>query len=244
MNDYFLFILFSVIIIITIILICKLSKSIPEKRKELDRNITYIILAYTIFVAASSAGLTKFLLVDYIKLNNEYQELLKKKEDTTIQEHLNFYNQKIEYLQKEISDYISILSNIEGTKQFFDKKIAEKNQEILNKDLLIASYKLSETKEKLEKLKENLPYEREKIIKEYSAYKDEIAGVSIGISSISVSNEISGIININDKEERFSLVTAGKTWTSNYQNKTYEILVKQISFVNGICTILITEKKN
>jgi hypothetical protein len=244
MNDYFLFILFFVIIIISIILICKLSKSIPEKRRELDRNITYIILAYTIFVAASSAGLTKFLLMDYLEVSKKYEKELKDKEDKLIQENIDFYKQRIEYLQKEISDYIFILSNIEGTKQFFDKKLAEKNEEILDKDLLIASYKLNETKETLEKVKENLSYKKEEIIKEYSAYKDEVAGISIGISHISTSNEISGIININGKEENFSSIAAGKIWTSNYQNKTYEILVKQISFVNGICTILISEKKN
>lgn len=242
MNIFFILV-FVFVVCITIFLICKLSKSIPKERRELDRNITYIILAYTIFVAATSAGLTKFLLIDYFELSEKYEKELKNKEDKLIQENLEFYKQKIEYLQKEISNYIFILSNIEGTKQFFDKKIEEKNREIQTKDIIINNYKLSKESEILKKSIENSLYKREEVIKEYNAYKDEIVGISIGISYISVDNKVSGIININEKEENFSGVSSGKIWISNYQDKSYEILIKQISFANGICIILITEKK-
>lgn len=233
------YIILLIFVCVLIYIIVYISNIILKQGKKIDENISYILIAYTCFVSVSTAGLTKFLLIDYIELNTKYNELINNQKETEKQENLEFYKQKVEYLQKEISDYIYILSNIEGSKEFYKKEISQKEQEIKEKDFIISTYKIQN---KSDNIKKEILYKKEVVIKENTAYKDDVSGISIGISDITTFGSISGIINFNEKELEFYDVKVGGIWQSNYKNKKYEILVKEISFVNGTCTILITEE--
>lgn len=152
-----------------------------------------------------------------------------------LRSQIESYKQRIDVLEnenkkiQETNDkYISWLVENPNTFQHLESKIKSLQLDLENK------------KNNIVTSKGNIEFE---ILNEGNSYYVQDLGLFIGINNINVSKEISGEIKFpNNDTVKFKNQTAGKSWSFKYQNEDYNLLLREVNYVNSLVKFTIVKR--
>lgn len=199
-----------------------------------ENNPTKSIIAYTLTILVAAYASAYFILHE----NKERRHNAEKENLNIIiqtqRERINLLEYENDNLRNEIKAQTEILQSIPGTTKYYEEKIATLKKSIADKDTSYQNIGNSiNTKYIIES----------DLIDIGHAFVDNLTGTSIGINSISIDRDASGVINLPNRPEiKFSKILAGQRWQFTFEKRNFEIIILELNWVGNKYRVKIIER--